>query len=69
MSERTARAGGHFMTELLNLFPAILLGAMLALTLLLLPLLQDDDHQRTEKLRLSTRDELRERPEGERRKA
>lgn len=50
------------MTELLNLFPALLLGAMLALTLLLLPLLQEDDpHQRTDKLRLPVRDDNHER--------
>lgn len=50
------------MTDLLNLFPAILLGAMIALTLLLLPLLQEDDHQqRTDKLRLPVRDEKHDR--------
>ncbi len=45
------------MSELLNLFPTILLGAMVALTLVLLPLLNDerpggDDRQRTDKIRV-----------------
>lgn len=45
------------MSELINVFPTALLGAMIVLTLLLLPLLGDesparDDRQRTEELRL-----------------
>ena len=45
------------MSELLNLFPTILLGAMVALTLVLLPLLNDerparDDRQRTDQIRV-----------------
>lgn len=46
------------MSELINLFPTILLGVMVVLTLVLLPLLDDerparDDRQRTEELRLA----------------
>lgn len=45
------------MSELINLFPTILLGAMVGLTLILLPLLGDEsrpreERQRTEELRL-----------------
>jgi hypothetical protein len=43
------------MTDLINFFPSLLLGAMVALTLLLLPLL-DDDRQRTDTLRLPPRE-------------
>jgi hypothetical protein len=47
-------------SDLINLFPTALLGAMILLTLLLLPLLGDerpprDDRQRTEELRLQIR--------------
>jgi hypothetical protein len=44
------------MTELINLFPSILLGLMIVLTLILLPLLNDehprrrDDEPRTEEI-------------------
>jgi hypothetical protein len=45
-------------SELINVFPTALLGAMIVLTLLLLPLLGDerparDDRQRTEELRVA----------------
>ncbi|GAB4449107.1 MAG: hypothetical protein OHK0015_54170 [Chloroflexi bacterium OHK40] len=45
------------MSELTNLFPTILLGVMLVLTLVLLPLLNDDrpprdERQRTEEIRV-----------------
>ena len=36
------------MTELMNLFPSLLLGLMIVLTLVLLPLLNDDRHVRSE---------------------
>lgn len=44
------------MTDLLNIFPSILLGVMILLTLVLLPLLQEerapaDDRQRTDEIR------------------
>lgn len=51
------------MTELINLFPTILLGAMFALTLILLPLIGDeaaphrDERQPTDKLRVPVGDE------------
>jgi hypothetical protein len=45
------------MSELINMFPTILLGAMFVLTLVLLPLLGDerpyrDERQRTEEIRV-----------------
>lgn len=46
------------MTELINLFPTILLGVMIVLTLILLPLLNDeaaprrDERQRTDEVRV-----------------
>ncbi len=55
------------MTELINLFPTLLLGMMIVLTLVLLPLLSDeaaprrDDRQRTDEIRVPVRDERRER--------
>lgn len=63
------------MTELINLFPTILLGVMIVLTLVLLPLLSDDAaprreagetdrqrfRQRTDEIRVPISDERRER--------
>lgn len=49
------------MTDLINLFPTILLGLMVFLTLLLLPLLGEDaplrrdDRQRTDEIRVPVR--------------
>jgi hypothetical protein len=46
------------MTDLINLFPTLLLGIMVALTLILLPLLGDEaaprreDRQRTDEIRV-----------------
>lgn len=46
------------MTELINHFPTVLLGVMIILTLVLLPLLNDepthrrDDRQRTDEIRV-----------------
>lgn len=45
------------MTDLINLFPSLLLAMMIAITLVLLPLLGDDrqrrdDRQRTDKIKL-----------------
>ncbi len=45
------------MSELINLFPTILLGVMVVLTLVLLPLLNDerparDDRSRTDEIRV-----------------
>jgi hypothetical protein len=46
------------MTDLINLFPSLLLAMMIAITLILLPLLNDDrprrrdDRQTTDKIRL-----------------
>lgn len=49
------------MTDLINLFPTLLLGLMVALTLVLLPLLgddaaprRDDKRQRTDEIRVPT---------------
>lgn len=44
------------MSELINIFPSILLGVMILLTLVLLPLLQEDrapaeERQRTDEIR------------------
>ncbi|NNJ12706.1 hypothetical protein EKD04_020485 [Chloroflexales bacterium ZM16-3] len=44
------------MSNLINLFPSVLLGVMIVLTLVLLPLLNDDrahaeDRQRTDEIR------------------
>ena len=47
---------GPPVSDLMNAFPTILLGAMLVLTLILLPLLNEerprDDRQRTEEIRV-----------------
>lgn len=51
------------MTDLINLFPSLLLATMIAITLILLPLLNDDrprrgeERQRTDKIRLPRRDD------------
>lgn len=50
------------MTDLINLFPTLLLGLMVTLTLILLPLLgdeasprRDDQRQRTDEIRVPVR--------------
>ncbi|MFV9503024.1 MAG: hypothetical protein AB4911_00520 [Oscillochloridaceae bacterium umkhey_bin13] len=48
------------MSDLINFFPTMLLGVMVLLTLILLPLLNDDrpvrdDRQRTDRIQVPTR--------------
>ena len=54
------------MVDLINLFPSFLLAAMIGLTLVLLPLLNDErprqeEHQRTDQIRT---DQIREQVRG-----
>lgn len=54
---------GPPVSDLMNAFPTILLGAMLVLTLILLPLLNEerparDDRQRTEEIRVPVKGKI-----------
>jgi hypothetical protein len=60
---RTATMEGPPVSDLMNAFPTILLGAMLVLTLILLPLLNEerparDDRQRTEEIRVPVKGKI-----------
>jgi hypothetical protein len=53
---RTATMEGLPVSDLINVFPTILLGAMLVLTLILLPLLNDRPQDETKPLRTARED-------------